>query len=321
MTQPAYVFIVGLPRTGTTLMRQILNDSENVAICGETHFLGGAGTVPTLWRNILGSPISLSEKQAVQGFRKEFAELGDLSTDSGAQEIVDRIFNINYSFWSWIRKNVDREEFLEKLLASDRTDRALFDLIMAFYANGKPVRGEKTPAHIHYVPTLLDWFPKAKVIHMFRDPRAIYISQKKKLGVYIKKSKWIPSRYQIIGKSKSVSEIVSGFYIINLWLRVARLNHLYQQLYPDNYYLCKYEDLISAPVPHLKKICNFLGIDFEEAMLQRTVVNSSFIQDQQPTSGFDIAAVDRWRNYMHPLTSQWFGFWCKKQLREFGYQL
>ncbi len=41
--------------------------------------------------------------------------------------------------------------------------------------------GEKTPTHYKYVPTLLEWYPEAKIIHTFRDPRAILVSQLKKM--------------------------------------------------------------------------------------------------------------------------------------------
>ena len=34
-----HVFIVGLPRTGSTLLRTLLNRSDRVSIAAETHFL------------------------------------------------------------------------------------------------------------------------------------------------------------------------------------------------------------------------------------------------------------------------------------------
>jgi hypothetical protein len=36
--------------------------------------------------------------------------------------------------------------------------------------------------------------------------------------------------------------------------------------------------------------------------------------------GFDTSAIDRWRNYLHPLINKWFVLWCKKYLVQFGYQ-
>jgi hypothetical protein len=49
------------------------------------------------------------------------------------------------------------------------------------------ILGKKTPTHYYYVSTLVEWFPEAKIIHTFRDQRAILVStikkvQKKKEG-------------------------------------------------------------------------------------------------------------------------------------------
>lgn len=296
MIQPSHIFIVGSFRTGTSLTRNILNCSEKVAICDETHFLG----------HMIG-----------KGFRHKFARVGDLSTDTGAKKVIDYIYNLRHkNFWRWVQRNVAREEFLQRLLESDRTDRALFDLVMAFYANGKPIRGEKTPAHIHYVPTLLEWFPNAKIVHTFRDPRAIFVSKKKKKS----KQENVPLRYHLLRKSESIFEIYLSFNVLITWLRIVQLHHRYQQLYPNNYYLSKYEDLISDPETCLRKLCDFLAIDFTEAMLQQTVVNSSFVSRQDQVQGFDISAIDRWREHLPPVINKWFVLWCEKHLLEFGYQ-
>jgi hypothetical protein len=297
MTQPGYIFIVGSFRTGTTLLRDILNCSEDVAICGETHFFRSLS-----W----------------QGFRRKFAKVGDISTDDGAKKVADYIYhNIHGdNFWRWVQKEVDYKDFLRGLLGSERSDRAIFDLVMAFYADGKPVRGEKTPAHIHHVPTLLEWFPKAKIIHTFRDPRAIFVSKKRKK----KEQENASLRYRIVRQSELIFDIYLSFNVLIHWLRIAQLHYRYQRLYPHNYYFVKYEDLISDPKTHLEKLCDFLEIDLTEMMLRPKVVNSSFVSDDQ-IQGFDSSAIDRWRKQLHPMINYWFVLWCKKRLLEFGYRL
>ena len=73
MTQPGYIFIVGLPRTGTSLMRNILNCSKDVSIAkGESHFFGDV--------RLLGLRTKL-------GFREQFHRVGDISTDAGAKAV------------------------------------------------------------------------------------------------------------------------------------------------------------------------------------------------------------------------------------------
>jgi hypothetical protein len=301
MQEPGYIFIVGMPRTGTTLTRHILNRSKDICIGGESRFFEGTRRLGFETR---------------PSFRKQIAQVGDISTDVGAERVVDYIYSIHKNnFWGRIAKNVDREEFLYKVLASDRSERSFLDLAMSFYANGKPFRGEKTPAHIYRVPTLFEWFPNTKIIHMFRDPRAIYISQQKKH----QESKSLLMN-SILRRTRLVFEFLESAHFMVAWLRVIRLHYQYQQQYPKRYYLLKYEDLISDPRTTSQNLCKFLEIDFTEEMLQQTVINSSFLPSNQ-VQGFDTQAIDRWRRYMHPMIQKWFALWSKKHLLEFGYKL
>lgn len=301
MTQPTHIFIMGLNRTGTNLLQRILNSSADVAISGETHYL----------KHWIG----------YQGFQRELAGIADISTDSEVQQVVDYIYRIRSNFWrgknfwSWIQQNVDRQEFLQKLLASDRSDHAVLDVVMAVYAAGKPIHGEKTPAHIHSVPTLLEWYPQAKMIHTFRDPRAIFASEKRRQFM-----EYVTLPYRILGRSKPVLELFLSSYIIITWLRLIRLHHQYQRRFPNNYRLCRYEDLVNDPETCLRELCTWLEIDFNRAMLQHTFQNSSLVPRHQ-AKGIDSSAIDRWRKHLHPLTNKWMTLWSKKELLELGYPL
>jgi hypothetical protein len=308
MAQPGYIFIVGSWRTGTSLLRHTLNGSDDVAICDETHFFEKMNTIADLLRVILNgskrattwSEAHLLKHLTNTGLRQELAEVGEISTDIGARKIVDCILD---TCWRCALENVDREEFWHKLLESDRTDRALFDLIMAFCADGKPIRGEKTPSHIQHVPTLLEWFPNAKVIHTLRDPRTIAVSRKK-----------MPMTPRALARRDHspalLFEIHESLGAIILWLRVIQLHDQYQQLYPNNYYFLKSEDLVSDPKAHLRKLCDFLEIDLTERMLQRLLTGRDFG-----------VGIGYWRRYLHPVTNKLVVSLCRKYLLEFGYPL
>ena len=300
MVQAGYIFIVGLPRTGTTLTRNILNCSEHIGLGGESHFFADTRRI-RFWIN--------------HDFRHQLARVGNIASDDGAVKAVDYIYSIRKNnFWGKIAKNIDREEFLRALLSSDRSDRALLDIALSFHCNDKLLRGEKTPAHIYSVSTLLKWFPNAKIIHTFRDPRAVFVSQKKK---YEKRN--LLGVEASIRKMGLVFDLYSSYRIISSWLRVIELHYEYQQRYSGQYYLSRYEDLIGEPQSSLQNLCDFLGVEFTEAMMQQTSVNSSFVARNQK-QGFDTQAIDRWRNHLHPIIRRWFALWCKKYFLEFGYQ-
>ncbi|MDX1521188.1 MAG: sulfotransferase [Anaerolineae bacterium] len=313
MSRPGYVFIVGSPRTGTSLLRDVLDTSKEVAICGETKFFGSPKTGAIVLKNLFGGSSPFAPNQTTQNFRQILSEVGDIKTDEGAKKIVDHIFSSELHVWRGVCQGTNKESFLQQVLASDRTDQALFDIILHSYAKGKPIRGEKTPAHVHFLPTLYEWYPNTKFIHTFRDPRAIYISQRKKNHRVIN---W---RHRLIGKSDVLNDMFMAMHVIITWRRVAELHRQYQKQFPnDDYLLCRYEDLVSQPEPQIRRICTFLDIEFSEAMLQQKVFNSSLIPRGQ-VHGFDSSAIDRWRQHISPVINKWFVMSTKKYLLDLGY--
>jgi hypothetical protein len=299
MSKPSHIFIVGLSRTGTTLTRTILNSSDEVSLGGESMFFGD--------RRKLG--LSLRD-----GYRDKFAGIGDLTSDEGAENVLDYIYEIQQdNFWSKIARRVPRAEFRQRLLATDRSDRALLDLALSFYARPDQIRGEKTPSHIYAVPTLLDWFPGARVIHTFRDPRAVYVSNKRKY-----ENRKLPRLSELARRAQLPFELYASLDVMLNWKRAIRLHHEYQRRFSDRYYLLKYEDLVRTPEECLRELCRFLGIQYQESMLQQVVLNSSYSPKRSRT-GFDTSSIDRWRAYVHPMINLWFLLWCKRPLIEFGY--
>jgi hypothetical protein len=268
---------------------------------GESHYFGGPRFFGLLSR---------------ESFQQKLAKIGEISTDNGLRKIVDFLYETpQNNFWGVLAQNMAREEFLERLLASNQRERCLFELAIMAGANGKLIGGEKTPAHLYVVPKLLEWFPGSKIIHTFRDPRAVYVSEKRKYDTR-KKLSFVSVALRRLGL---IFELYASLDIIVAWRRAIRLHYQYTQMYPNHYYFSKYEDFVLDPRNHLQRICDFLGVDFSEAMLEQTFTNSSFVPRNQ-MQGFDTAAIERWRQNLHPVVAHWFNFWCKKQFLEFGYQ-
>jgi hypothetical protein len=303
VAKPDHIFIAGLGRTGSTLTRQILNSSEAIGLGSESHFLRD---LPRFF------------VQRRPSFRAQVARVGDIATDAGAAKVADFIYSISdrhYSFWNLRARNVERDEFLRRLLASDRSERALFDLAMAYHAGDKPIRGEKTPAHIFCVPLLLEWYPNAKIIHTFRDPRAIYASSRTKAA----RKQYGPAA-TVWRKLGLIFELYSSIQVILPWLEAIRLHQQYCARYPDRYYLSRYEDLVCDPEGSLRRLCAFLEVEFTPEMLRQSVINSSYAPAGQ-VQGFDATAIDRWREQLDPLLRRWFLLWCREPLLRFGYAL
>ena len=141
------IFIAGAPRSGTTLLRNLLNRHPQIGMCRETGFF-----------------------HYVYSRRREF---GDLRDAGKRRRLVDEYLSIQRIQ----RMRVDMEALRARLLREGTSYQSLFTALLRFPAEaaGKALYGEKTP-HTLFLETLWEWYPEAKVIHLLRDPRDVVAS-------------------------------------------------------------------------------------------------------------------------------------------------
>lgn len=296
--KPDYVFISGVSRTGSTLLVQILNSSYQIAIARENWFLGHQ--VP--WEGIRYS------------IKRNF---GTLSKKTNAYELAEFIYNGQFKrnddgYWLWLRKNIDPKNFLHRLLsAPDLNDRRIFLIMMEVYAEWlqrlkgshfeKPILGEKTPSHIYYVDTLLKWFPNSRIIHTFRDPRAIFASELRR-----RRLRPLSFPYNKLIYSSSIFYLFILFQVTYTWLRATKLHLRYENIYRDRYSMLKFENLVIDPEKYIRRLCSFLQVEFNYEMLDREVVSYGFKHGQ---AGFDKNAPNRWKHLNPSWVNRWFSSW------------
>jgi len=276
---PEAIFVVGVSRSGTTLMRRVLNGHSRIAIATENHFLGHL--LP--W----------------EGARAYFRRLGDPRDDATMRRIAAFVYSGEFQrrsrlrelspYWRWLTRSVPREEFERRLLASDRTERGMFTALLRTFADHKrrPIMGEKTPAHLAWADTLLAWYPDARIVHMIRDPRGVYVSEvRRRQGA----PSTVPYRWLV-----RVPPLLRAFVLLEViwaWAVAADRHRRLATRYPGRYLGVRFEDLVRAPAATLDRLCSFLGVEPEPAMLDRTVTSKGAMQGM---AGFDAGAADRWR--------------------------
>ena len=306
MDGPRQLFVVGSPRTGSTLLRHVLNRSPEVCLASETHFL----------KSVRG--LKLGERLAA-------AREGP---PDRRRAVVDHIVQDLFgpAFWVWLHRNLEPDAFTERLLATDLSERALFDLLLQVYVEvhchdrAVTIRGEKTPDHLYGLATLAAWFPDASFIHTFRDPRAIYASRivrskEGRRGMKVRLPQ-VPAR--LLAPFLAPFEVAETSRV---WFDAARLHRRYERMLGGRYRLVRFEDLVTEPEATLRSVCEFIGIPFDATLLEETVVvGSSFEQKRHASGGFDQRSVDRWRTHVHPLVSTWFGVVGRRELKRFGYR-
>jgi len=142
VTDDAPVFIVGCPRSGTTLLRDLLRSHPRLAFPSESWF------IPSYYRRY-----------------------GDPRSDAEAIALGERILR---SYWvrHW---NV---AVAPSTFAKDRTFAAIVSRIYEDFARqrGKARWGDKTPGYVFHLPLLTQMFPQARAIHIVRDGRDVALS-------------------------------------------------------------------------------------------------------------------------------------------------
>ena len=150
---PPPLFVVGSPRSGTTLFSQILDGHSRIAMYHESHYY----------------PI----------FRTELRRYGDLRISRNLRRLIEDVREVTrvQGFIAPPSTN----DFLEIL--PEPTFEGVFLALLRLYAktHGKPRSGDKTPGHHAYLAEILEKFG-GPVIYILRDPRDVVASVQKAFG-------------------------------------------------------------------------------------------------------------------------------------------
>lgn len=144
MTNRAPFFIVGADRSGTTLLRLMLNRHSRLCIPPESHFIV------------------------------------DLYHENNGKIFPDRICESLSTHPRYLEWALPHQLLCDKLRRGPREWSTIFDILFSEYAirQGKSRWGDKTPVYVEHLRLLNQIFPKAKIIHIIRDGRDVACSLK-----------------------------------------------------------------------------------------------------------------------------------------------
>lgn len=228
MSQNPYLFIVGCPRSGTTLLQRMVDAHPHIAIPPESHWIA-----------------------------KWFEKRRGLTPEGFVTpELVFRLFE--YPRFSQLK--ISREE-LEALIKSDEPlsyatfVSEIFDLYGK--AQGKPLVGDKTPSYARSLRTLHALWPKARFVHLIRDGRDVCLS-------YIGWEKFNKRASLFATWNEDPVTTVALWWKCHV--RSAR--EVGSTLSPDLYFEIRYESLVTHPADECKALCAFLDVPYDGAMLR-----------------------------------------------------
>ena len=242
------IFIIGVGRSGTSLLQSILNSHSEISFLPETQFL----------RNYV--------------FKKNI-----LINESNYRQIIKQLENDS----RFSRLNIYPELVIEK---SENMIDVYKSITNLFLKNkNKKIVGDKDPKIIENIKSLNYFFPNSKIIHIIRDPRDVVLSRTK--------ARW---------SKKYPYFIHSIIYYLQMTLGRKMLYKYYSK---SNYYELKYEDLIRESDYELKKICNFLGVEYEKNILNYQDSSSELVSKDE---------FDWKKETFNPVDSKNFNKWKKE---------
>ncbi len=252
-TRPPF-FIVGSDRSGTTMLRLILDRAaDGPAIPPETMFIVD-----------------------FRGVRRE----GRLGDHASAIAFTRRV-------WAHPRVRLWGLDGEPPLPPEGLSHEAAFrwgveqPFLAYMRREGKTWWADKTPPHIDHVDLLAEVFPGASFVELVRDGRDVALSI---MGLpFGGNNAWTAGR-------RWAHCILEGAR-----QRAAR---------PDQVVLVRYEDLVTEPAREVRRISEFLEIDYDADMLAVEKTDAAKLQQDQQGwfanlwGGINQTAMGRWRSRM-----------------------
>jgi hypothetical protein len=192
--------------------------------------------------------------------------------------------------------------------------------ILLKQARAKPAAlaiGDKTTRNVHVFGPLLVSFPGAKCIHIARDPRDGAVSG------------WHHIRRIFPEESKPLFPTMHDYvkHYADVWASEVGLAAADAARDPAGILEIRYEDLVARPAPTLAQVLRFLGVDHDDAVVERCLGEGSFETlsggrargQERLDSFFRKGVVGDWKTRLDAASVAYIVAKCGDLMRRFGY--
>jgi Sulfotransferase family len=224
-----YVFVVGCPRSGTTLLQRMLDAHPGLVMINQTRWIAD-------W----------------------YEDRIGLTPDGHiTPELIARLYHLRH----FTKLRIDRG-VLEKRLGPPSTQvhysRFVSD-VFDLYGEARGVRrvGEKAPRYVAKLPTLNGLFPETRFVHIVRDGRDVALSV-----AQWKKGAGIARRVNTYAEHPIATTAVWWDWLVRLGREAGA------PLGPGRYHEVRYERLVADPAAEGAAVCRFLSLPYDGAMLR-----------------------------------------------------
>lgn len=282
------IVLVGLPRSGSTLISRVLNDSLNCFLVNDFYYL--------------------QYVESINGYTKRDQKTKKLLVDFIVNQLRNRTQPENLEDEVWFGLPFSKTD-LEKISSFADTYKASGDSknwaqilqdIMQFAAElvGRPTWGYNTPQDYLNFHRISEQFPNAKFIFLLRSPVATLLSYKY-YWTTLPKFRHDRGRYHPLIQSLAWKTCVNTYF---------DLRGTYGQ---DKCMLVKFEDFLKKTDSVLADMSEFSGINFHKIDLASYGHNSSLSKDREGKQVRKITGLES--RICHLIT--------QKELHKLGYEV
>ncbi len=283
-------FIVGCPRSGTYLLSNMLDQTGQIAIPTETHFIPLFSRYAFLAGNLKNVTARTRLLRAIYAFLEIWLTRAEM--ERGFDEMTKHSL-------------LTTQDEFEKIVQEARTYPETIHAIYEKYAmlKGKTLYGDKSAFFQHIPLEDLDHASgrQGKFIHIVRDGRDVFLSWRKlSMG---------PENLAIAAR---------------VWRDHITQKRRWGTLHPERYCEIRYEDLLENPEREARRLCEFIGIEFNPEMLNfhssemaQAIANSS--THSMLGKPIDAANREKWRTQMTSEDIAYFDWVAGAALATTGY--
>jgi hypothetical protein len=287
------IFVVGASRSGTNLVRALLNAHSTLWVSAETHYFDD------LRPRLPAGPLDGEDRERCERY---FLALAHRAFGQGGDPGESRI---------------ERDQLRALAEELGGSGDAYFAALCRLRAelHDRERWGEKTPRHVYRIDELLTAFPEAKVVCLVRDPRAVVASYKDWHGAAARRG--VTESPELEADRERSRRSYNAVLMSLLWRGVVRASFAALERHgAERVRVERFERLAASPEQEVRELCGWLDLEYEPALLEIPVVNSSYA-----TSGAGVSSepVERWRERLSPSEVGIVQSVCEPLLSQLGY--
>lgn len=280
-------FILGNPRSGTTILRLMLDSHPNITVPPECGFM--------VWFYNEYSHFQFDSREDISKFISKLKKAKKIDS-----------WNLDYK---------SLEDVLLNNLPLEYKD--LINLIYRSFSLEKDLKiwGDKNNYYINHIQQITSIYPRAKFIHIVRDGRDVACSYKE-LNAKNIISEFAPKL------PSNISQIAMEWCTNNLQIEKGIENYAEKKYY----HLIRYEDLINNSEFELQKITEFLELDYSSEMLKYHYISKSYEPEEyfqwkaKTKTPPNSSSIGRYRNDLSPSELDTFLSLGMPLLMKYGYE-